>query len=116
MSAILIANDANSWFESGYVKNVTVKNNRFIDCGSPVINIHPENTEIVEGEFVHRNINIANNHFQLNEEPLIKAKSTSTILFTYNAIKISRKATIEELLHFEACEDVNVENNTIYNP
>ena len=41
MSAILIADDARSWFESGPVTDVTIRRNKFIECGEPVINVAP---------------------------------------------------------------------------
>ncbi|GAA3572849.1 right-handed parallel beta-helix repeat-containing protein [Snuella lapsa] len=113
MSAILIADDANSWFESGYVRDVTVKNNKFIDCGSPVINIHPENTEIVEGAFVHKNIKITDNQFQLATGILVGAKGTDGIMFANNSINIARDVTLKDLLYFSECDNTIVENNTI---
>ena len=73
MSGVLIADDARSWFESGPVRDVTIRDNRFIECGTPVILIAPEND--VDGGFVHRNITIENNHFQLAGQVAVSAKS-----------------------------------------
>ena len=44
MSAILVDDDARSWFESGCVRDMTIRGNRFIRCGEPVININPRNS------------------------------------------------------------------------
>ncbi|GJM79978.1 hypothetical protein HMSSN139_24740 [Paenibacillus sp. HMSSN-139] len=45
MSAILVAADANSWYESGAVRDMEIRGNRFIGCGDDaqaVIAIVPE--------------------------------------------------------------------------
>ncbi|HET7898442.1 MAG TPA: right-handed parallel beta-helix repeat-containing protein, partial [Flavisolibacter sp.] len=58
MFPILIADDASSWFESGAVRDVTIRNNRFEDCGNNsggAINIAPENHQLVVDSPVHRN-------------------------------------------------------------
>ena len=73
MSGVLIADDARSWFESGPVRDVTIRDNRFIECGTPVILIAPEND--VDGGFVHRNITIEKNHFKLAGPVAVSAKS-----------------------------------------
>ncbi|MCW5942395.1 MAG: hypothetical protein KIS66_09200 [Fimbriimonadaceae bacterium] len=59
MSAIDIADDANSWYESGAVQDVTIRRNRFLGCGEPVVFIHPE-APTPKGP-VHRNIRIVDN-------------------------------------------------------
>jgi hypothetical protein len=58
MPAILIEDDANGWFESGPVSDMTIQNNTFIECG---IDINPR---VMEGtDPVHRNIRIIHNKF-----------------------------------------------------
>jgi hypothetical protein len=58
MPAILISADANGWFESGSVSNMTIRKNTFIGCG---IDIDPR---VMEGDApVHRNIRIEQNKF-----------------------------------------------------
>lgn len=63
MSALLVADDARSWFESGPVHNLTIRRNIFNRCVSPVIWVAPENIE--KAGPVHRNITIENNVFTL---------------------------------------------------
>ncbi|MBA6152807.1 right-handed parallel beta-helix repeat-containing protein [Gelidibacter maritimus] len=95
MHAILIANDASSWYEAGAVRDVTIRGNQFIECGynqspdSYIINIWPENHETVPNYFVHENIVIEDNLFQSFDTPILKAKSTKGILFEYNKIVVS---------------------------
>ena len=70
MSAILVADDAMSWFESGPVHNLTIRRNTFIDCGGPIINIAPEYRKF-DGH-VHRNIVIEENVFE-SDNPSVAA-------------------------------------------
>lgn len=113
MSGILISNDANSWYESGYVNNVVIKDNEFIECGIPVINIHPENSTIITAEPVHNNIEITNNEFLSNENLLLSAKSTGNIKFLNNSIETSKNLSINDLLNFKACSGIEIEGNQI---
>ena len=66
MSAVLVADDARSWYESGPVHNLTIRNNVFNRCASPIIWINPENSE--KAGDVHRNINISGNTFILRAD------------------------------------------------
>ncbi|MDP4209257.1 MAG: hypothetical protein Q8928_10640 [Bacteroidota bacterium] len=60
-----IAEDAQSWFESGYVRDVSVKNNLFEKCEEPIINIHPENSEVDSHRHVHERIEVYGNRFNV---------------------------------------------------
>lgn len=64
MSAILIADDANSWYESGRIKSAEISDNRFIDCASPVILIEPVYRNF-QGA-IHGPVKITNNEFTQN--------------------------------------------------
>jgi len=115
MSAILIADDANSWYESGYVRNVLIRNNNFINCGRPVINIHPENKVTVKNRFVHSNIRITDNYFQLISFPVVAAKSTEGLTFTGNVIDGAKGEKIGGLISFKNCSKIKLKNNKINN-
>ncbi|MFD0960818.1 alpha-1,3-galactosidase-related protein [Paenibacillus chungangensis] len=89
MSAVLIADDASSWYESGMVRHVQIMRNRFMDCGSasaPVILIHPENTVWSADQPVHQQIIIRSNRFEDGSAPLLAAKSTEHLIFSDNEI------------------------------
>lgn len=111
MSGILIADDARSWFESGMVRDVTIRNNDFIECGGPVIFIAPENDRN-EG-YVHRNITIANNRFRLTGTDAISAKSVDGLKITDNLFLTPKASTTEELIKTRECKDVTIEGNII---
>jgi len=92
MHAILIENDAEGWFESGPVTDVTIRNNQFIECGynsSPnnyVINVNLQNHKPAPKYYVHKNIRIENNTFKVYDYPILAARSTSGLTFVNNKI------------------------------
>ncbi|MCF3108193.1 right-handed parallel beta-helix repeat-containing protein [Niabella sp. CC-SYL272] len=90
MFLILIADDASSWFESGAVRNVIIRNNRFEGCGynsgSGAIAIAPENHQRVAERYVHRNVRIENNTFNTLDGQLLLARSVDGLLFSGNTI------------------------------
>lgn len=111
MSGILIADDARSWFESGMVRDVTIRNNNFIECNTPVILIAPENDRN-EG-YVHRNITITNNRFQLTGTDAVSAKSVDGLNITRNLFLTPKSINIKELIKTQECNKVVIENNII---
>ncbi|WP_288205906.1 right-handed parallel beta-helix repeat-containing protein [uncultured Parabacteroides sp.] len=111
MSGILIADDARSWFESGMARDVTICNNNFIECGAPVIFIAPENDR--NGGYVHRNITISNNRFQLTGADAVSAKSVDGLKITDNLFLTPKTSTIEELIKTQECKNVTIEGNII---
>lgn len=111
MSGILIADDARSWFESGMARDVTIRNNDFIECGGPVIFIAPENARN-EG-YVHRNITIANNRFRLTGTDAISAKSVDGLQIMNNLFLTPEVMKIEDLIKTRECKDVTVNGNII---
>ncbi|SIN94804.1 right-handed parallel beta-helix repeat-containing protein [Chitinophaga niabensis] len=92
MQAILIANDATSWYESGPVKDVTIRRNVFTECGynsmpdNHVISISPENHKRVKGYKVHRNIRIEENTFRIMDDAVLSARSTDNLVMKHNTI------------------------------
>ena len=108
MSAIDISDDANSWFESGPVRDVTIRGNRFIKCGEPVIRIMPENHTADPSEPVHRNIRIVDNWFDLTGNSAVSAKSTRGLVITGN-----RFSSAELPVQTQSCSEVRNENNQV---
>ncbi|GAB1454687.1 right-handed parallel beta-helix repeat-containing protein [Draconibacterium sp.] len=123
MHAILIGNDASSWFESGAVNDVTIRNNTFEECGynqfpgNYVIAVSPENHELVPGKYVHRNIRIEENIFKVYDDPILKARSTENLIFAGNSIIYTdwMKPQIEKRASFflNACTKVLIRNNKV---
>ncbi|MDO3627530.1 right-handed parallel beta-helix repeat-containing protein [Mucilaginibacter sp. BT774] len=121
MFPILIADDASSWYESGAVQDVTIRNNLFESCGynsgSGAINIAPENHELVVGNMVHRNIRIINNTFNLCTDGVLSARSVDHLLFSENKIRgadLSAKGNNKATIKLTACKNVRVDKNRFY--
>lgn len=120
MSAILIGDDAGNWFESGMVKDVTIRGNRFIDCGynngGAIIAIEPENTVVDLKKPVHRNITVENNIFETYDYPVLYAKSVAGLNFVGN--KIVRNQTLDPVsgnkntFSFNGCSGIVIGNNS----
>lgn len=121
MHAILIADDASSWYESGPVQDVTITGNTFEGVGynqapdNYVIAIAPENHELVPGYMVHRNIRITDNTFKLYDYPVLTARSTANLIFRNNRLtwmKDYLPAGAERAaFKLTACEKVTISNN-----
>ncbi len=110
------AGDANSWFESGPVTDVTIRNNRFEDAayaGGTAISICPAVKE-VSGKPYHRNIVIENNHFRMHEKRFLHASHTAGLVFRNNTYTedltlASHGAVGETGISLHNCQDVVVE-------
>ncbi|NEU08177.1 right-handed parallel beta-helix repeat-containing protein [Flavihumibacter sp. R14] len=117
MFPILIANDASSWFESGAVRDVTIRNNVFEGCGynskSGAIKIAPENHELVPGNTVHRNIRIIGNTFKMISNGLLEARSVDNLVFSKNKIRnVSLQAeNMKLVVDLTACKNVVIGKN-----
>lgn len=82
MSGILISDDAESWYESGYVTDAVIKGNAFMNCGENAILIKPEIKKYAGP--VHKNILIENNLFVLNETHALNAAYCDNIVMQGN--------------------------------
>ena len=122
-SAILVAGDANGWYESGAVKDVIIRNNEFSEyclanlyqfCEA-IISIYPIIPKPSYLTPFHRNILIENNKFHVFDYPVIYALSVDNLNIIGNEIKRSslyqpfhkRKSTFS----FDACVNVKIESN-----
>lgn len=115
MSAVLIADDARSWFESGMVRNVTVRGNEFVECGGPVIMVAPENDR--DEGCVHRNISIRDNVFRLADRQAVSARSVDGLEVSGNVFICPEPVSGQEsLVEVSGCRNVVVENNIVSLP
>jgi hypothetical protein len=122
-SAILIAGDANGWYESGAVTDVLIRNNRFNDpcltsmyqfCEG-IISIYPEIPVPDFNKPFHRNIRIINNEFHPFDYSILYARSVDGLSFLGNKIIRSsrfkpfhnRKSTFT----FEYCRHIEISDN-----
>ena len=124
-SAILIAGDANNWYETGAVKDVTIRNNIFADpCltslyqfSEAIISIFPEVPNLTDAKSkYHRNISIVNNEFHPYDYPILYAKSVDGLVFNNNKLTKSERFTPfhprKVSFSFEYCENVKMVDNS----
>ena len=114
MSAILVEDDARGWYESGCVRDMTIRGNRFIRCGEPVIHINPRNT--VANDSVHRNIRIENNEFVLRGTT--RQGQEHERAARYRQHDLSAKGELDDArsIRTDDCDDVVAENNVYLSP
>jgi len=125
-SAILIAGDANNWYETGAVHDVLIRDNVFADpCltsmyqfSEAIISIYPEIPQLENAQTkYHRNIRIENNQFHPYDYPVLYAKSVDGLVFKGNTFTRSyrfkpfhpRKYTFS----LEYCSNVDISENSI---
>lgn len=90
MPAIHISDDARGWYESGPVKDVTIKGNKFIECGSPVVSIQPEIDR--EAGAVHSGIRVIGNEFIMREGVAVGATGSADVVVKGNKISGTHEA------------------------
>jgi hypothetical protein len=122
-SAILIAGDANQWYETGAVKDVLITKNIFrAPCLTSmyqfcegVISIYPEIPKPDAKKPFHQNIRIVDNEFHLFDYPILYALSVENLVFSGN--KLIRSHQFEPFhrrkagLTFELCKKISVAGN-----
>ena len=88
MASIYISNDAQGWYESGPVRDVTIEGNTFLrpSAQAAAIFIEPTNPSVSTERTVHENIAIQNNTFFLQNGQVLNAKSTKGLSFTGNEL------------------------------
>ncbi|GAA1829551.1 DUF1349 domain-containing protein [Agromyces salentinus] len=89
MASIYVSGDAASWYESGGVEDLVIRENIFDrpTTSAPVIFFDPTNGSTEPDRTVHRNVRIDANRFNLLPgTQLINAKSVSDLAFTNNTV------------------------------
>lgn len=144
MAAIYISCDAQSWYESGRVEDVLIKNNTFYRCGgNGVIFIEPTNPTVSTDSTVHKNIRILDNTFYQSGNRTVDAKSVDGLTISGNKVyrfnpdvelnlsvqdntlsvgqtmKLDVQAQADtlgaDLYGFNGCKNVVIENNSYDN-
>jgi hypothetical protein len=107
--AMAMAIDANNWFESGAVRDLTIRKNKFIRCGEPVILIEPGNS--IANNAVYQNIRIENNEFILQDESVVKAKSINNLVVSGNTVYAGKSLDDKTSIRTEDCTKVTTAQN-----
>lgn len=112
MAAILIEADAEGWYESGPVRDLTIRNNTFTNCNytgvnfGAAISINPSNTVGGADMPVHEGIVIEGNTFDNGNRPLLWAKSAGRLTFVGN-----HSLQRDNNIILKWCSDVTIDNN-----
>lgn len=94
-SAILLCGDCNGWYETGMCKDVTIRNNKFVNAltsmyqfTNAVISIYPEIPDLKnQVKYFHKGaVLIENNEFHMFDAPVLYAKSIQGLVFKNNKI------------------------------
>ncbi len=125
-SAILIAGDANYWYETGAVTDVIIRNNIFASscltsmyqfCEA-IISILPEIPQVEKSKTkYHRNIRIEHNEFNPYDYPVLYAKSVEGLAFNGNSLIRSHDFTPfhsrKYTLSLDHCANVQIQGNKV---
>lgn len=93
-SAIVLCGDSNGWYETGSCRDITIRNNTFINAltsmyqfTNAIISIYPEIPDLKnQKKYFHSGIKIENNKFDTFDQPVLYAKSVDGIVFKNNHI------------------------------
>ena len=103
MHSILISDDAKSWYESGFVRDVLIQGNYFGRCVGYTLNILPENK--IHKDYVHSNIRFIDNTIQSEGQGGYFMKSSKDITIKGN--KIIGKTKQTKIIN---CDNINIED------
>ena len=125
MSTIFISNDSNDWYESGPVRDMTIRGNIFHvspvedwHYRKPAIYIHPIPLgEIPSPVPIHKNITVENNTFYMQHEYVVSAENVENLTIKENKIvKVNPSSDYDGihdvLFEFDTCKNVLLEGNT----
>ena len=128
-AAILIEGDLANWFESGGVRNVTIRHNRFENCvtsgnetgsywewGQAPISISPSFQPKSKKDLpYHRNVLIENNSFKAFDSPILYVRSVGNLKFKGNKIRQTydypRFLWQKSIFYMDGCRQVNIIDN-----
>lgn len=122
-SAILLAGDANWWYESGECHDVLIQNNVFTNaCLSSqyqfcegVISICPEIPEPEQEKPFHKNVRIIDNVFDTDDQTVLYGFSCKGLTFSKNRIykspSVSKASAAEAAIRLKYCSNVMIKEN-----
>ncbi len=121
-AGVVVPGFVDSWYESGPVKNVIIRNNLFEDMGlgggnAPIIDIAANiNNKVSPPFYFHKNIIFQNNTINTFGRILVRAKSLENFQFKGNKINKSKNYPVvahknSPAFVFDRCKDIIIENN-----
>ncbi|MFD2333045.1 right-handed parallel beta-helix repeat-containing protein [Cohnella sp. GCM10020058] len=116
-SAVWIEGASFSWFESGPVRDLTIRGNKFVDCGDtdcPVVAVVPAVSEPDAERPVHRGIRLTDNRFETRDAVVLEAHGTRGLVFSGNeitAVQTAGFAKLMDAIRLTACADTDIRDN-----
>ncbi|TYB66736.1 right-handed parallel beta-helix repeat-containing protein [Nonomuraea sp. PA05] len=86
MAAVYVSCDAAEWWESGPVRDLTVRGNEIVEPGGPGVFVDPRNSRSEPGRPIHRGVVVEANRFVLDGVPALDAKDTGGLRFRGNEV------------------------------
>ncbi len=125
MASIYLSNDCNDWYESGPIRDFTIRDNTFFVrkpyakygwCKAAIF-IDPIVKSLKNSNLaVHENILIEGNTFYMEHENVLNAKCTKNLVFKNNKIKTLPNAEKPiKAFNLSNCTDVVIQNNEVEN-
>ncbi len=122
-SAILLAGDANGWYESGGCEDVLIRDNVFRDnltsrfqFTEALISAYPEVPDLAgQTAHYHRHVRIEGNTFETFDVPLLFAISTRGLTFRDNQVTYNQNYPSWNQPPFilRRCAEVDISNNRV---
>ncbi len=121
MASIFISDDCNDWYESGAVKDVTIRGNTFyirdtkgIHGEKPAVLIQPiiADRKSATG-CIHKNIIVEDNTIYLGHDYAVKAGFTENLTIRRNKIMTLGAGVSVTAFAFDSCVGVRLEDNEI---
>ncbi len=124
MASIFISNDCGDWYESGPVRDMTIKNNKFIvrlperggeNKGGILIYPITKGGKLPPCDTpIHKNITIENNEFLMEHDIAVNAHSVENLVIRNNVItkiETPRADKTIKAFSFNACKNVVLDGN-----
>lgn len=108
-NGIHIESDAEGWFESGCVRDMEIRGNRFVQSKKEAIHISPHNS--VPNDSVHRNVRIHDNEFVGGASPCVVASGTNGLTVAGNTVYSEDTRDDGATVLTSGCAEVAVERN-----
>lgn len=103
MHSVLISDDASTWYESGFVRDLEIVGNYFGKCKGYTLQVKPENS--VHRGYVHRNITFCDNVVDSGGEGGFYFKSAEGVRVMRNDIRSARRKTVIKRSAVEITEE-----------
>lgn len=97
MSSIFVSDDANGWYESGYCRDVTIRNNVFELCNNSSINFGPVVYNPDKNDPLHKNVVIEGNIFLLKDKTAIDMTGVENVTIKNNQFRTYEDAVSAQL-------------------